>query len=240
MNEYKDLEVFKMNTKTVLVGFLVIFLLSSVSAAALEKDYEAKNSPPAEVIDAVEGEVISMGLSKDYFKEHFSLKYANVDSASSEGWESISIDWDFNINEEFSVAYQTKAYKVTESFIATKDYVIKDEIAYLFPTNSLHEFERLISKVEAEKKLGTCLGVIPETSLVYLSKDGGLFLTASIRKDDNAYEGMVNLETGEITCSGPKYLYEDVEQEPGPKGQGLVKGKNIFQKFWAWLKSLFD
>lgn len=239
MND-KDLEVFKMDIKTVLVGFLIIFLLSGVSVAALGKDYEAKNSPPAEVIDAVEGEVIDMGLSRDYFEEHFSLKYASVDSASSEGWESISIDWDFNVDEEFSVTYQTKAYKVTESFIATKDYVIKDGIAYLLPTNSLHEFEKLASKVEAEKKLETCLGVIPETSSVYLSKDGGLFLTASTRKDDNAYEGIVNLETGEIMCSGPKHLYEDVGQEPGPKGQGLVKEKNIFQKFWAWLKSMFD
>lgn len=229
-----------------LFGIIVVFvvigmiLTSPVNAAVWnDQEYETKNPPPNEIINTARELVIKKGISETYFDKHFSLKIANVDYWSAEkGWESASVDWGFKINDEYEVVYTTKAHKIDEGFLVTENYIIKDGIAYSFETTKLHEFGKLISRLEAQEKLKECLGFKPDVEMASLSLDGNLYLSAS-----KPLEGpfillvTVNLETGEISCSeqsmqselgGSKGHREPSTKEPKQEISNLIYYFTVF------------
>jgi len=195
--------------------FLIVLLIFPTLAYAEiwdGQEYKTKTAPPNEILDSVKSEIISQGISEQYFNEHFKLNYASISNAGPVGWDRIETIWNYQINE-FSI----------DDYWVMVNQNQKNEISFSMTTNTLHEIKQTIKKTEAQQKLRECVTEFEWTSpygssikfdidkaSAELSGHGDLFLTTEGGKKvvDNrtgqtsieVYRATVNLETAELTC----------------------------------------
>jgi len=97
--------------KKVLTILIFFILFNSVYAATWNgQEYKTKDDGvPNEILDNFKAKIIEKGISEEYFDGHFVLKF--VEWNGDEEWLNIRAEWEFKINDEFSVKYISNAHK---------------------------------------------------------------------------------------------------------------------------------
>ncbi len=174
---------------------LIIFGLIFVQITSAEhskgiwdgQEYQTKVAPPDEILDQVKEKIISLGISENYFDEHFEISYASISRGGPDRWYGIETRWNYKVNEY-----------IVEYFVGVSQNEQR-EISFSTPTESLHGIKDTIPEREAKEKLKQCLPDYPYTRVI-LIKNGDLVLSTDGIKNGVTYSANVNLESGELSC----------------------------------------
>ena len=159
----------------------------------------AESLPDSVVLQAL-NHIEAEGMSRNFLYSKFNLIGENIDSYDQYGWTSGELVWNVQLSDDIAVPYSVKVYKTDSSFVATSDYFIDREIAFLFPTKQLHDIQSVISLDELNRKITDCLKELPLVSYQW-STDGMLYALAGGKMQSADYPRItVNIQTGETLC----------------------------------------